>query len=157
MLPFEKKYNIISTISNEFKTQKLTYKYFNTYKREQYSYEEVYKFSKHDIKHLINLFSDSCKTISLYVIQNNDIKHQIFYLSTDQLGNTIKKEKFTEDIEINPPFDIYFQVEIINMPIQFTSNTPRKILRPTFKIKCENTQTTAEGIIKKIYIYTQNL
>ena len=157
MLPFEKQFNIVSTNNNEFKSQKQTYRCFSSFK-EPFSYSNVYEFSKQYINYLTHLFSNSCKTISLYVIQNNDIKHQIFYLTTDELDNTIKKEKFNEDIEILPPFDIYFQVETINIPIQFASNTPKKVLRPTFKIKRDYTPRTYDGTVeKRLYFYTKRI
>ena len=157
MLSFEQQFNIIASHNNEFKSQKQIYKSFRPF-IDEFSYSEVYEFSKQYINQLTNLFSNTCKTISLYVIQNDDIKHQIYYLSTDELGNKIKKEKFTENIEILPPFDIYFQVETINIPIQFTANTPQKVLRPTFKIKREYRPRKYDGTTeKRLYLYSKRI
>ena len=155
-MSFEERFNIINVYKNDYKSQKQIYKYFSTFE-DEFSYSEVYTFFKEYINHLKNLFSNSCKTISLYAIQNN-INHQIFYISTDAVGNTIKKEKFTEDINIIPPFNIYFQIETINIPIQFTTNTPKNVLRPTFKIKREYSPRTFDGSIeKRLYLYTTRI
>ena len=157
MLSFEEQFNSIGTYTNDFKCKKQIYKCFRPF-IDEFSCSEVYYFCKQYINYQTNLLSDSCKTISVYVIQNNGIKHQIFYLSTDVLGNTIKKERFTEDIDIIPPFDIYFQIEIVNIPIQFTANTPKKVLRPTFKIKREYIPRTYDGTSeKRLYLYTKRI
>ena len=157
MLTFNEQFNIIDTRKNEYKSKKQTYKYFNTF-NEPFTCSDVYRFTKQYINHLTSIFSNTCKNISVFTTQNNGIKHQIFYLSTDELDNTIKKEKFTEDIDINPPFDIYIQVETINIPIRFTLNTPRKVLRPTFKIKREYRPRTYDGTVeKRLYFYTKRI
>ena len=103
MLLLEKQFNVLTKINNEFKSKKQVYKSFKPFTTE-FSYSDVYSFTKQYINELINIYSNTCKTISLYVIQNEDnIKHQIYYLSTDELNNKIKKEKFTRDIDIFPP------------------------------------------------------
>ena len=155
-MSFEERFNIINVYENEYKSKKQTYKYFSTFEDEFY-YSEVYSFFKKYINHLKILFSKSCKTISLYATQN-DITHQIFNTSIDAVGNTIKKEKFTNDETIEAPFDIYFQIEIINIPIEFTKNAPKNILRPTFKIKREYSPRTFDGTIeKRLYFYTKRI
>ena len=157
MLTFNEQFNIIDDQKNDYKSQKRTYKSFSTF-REPFTCSEVYEFTKEYINHLTNIISNTCKTISVFTCQNNGIKHQIYYLSTDELDNTMKKEKFTENIDIDSPFDIYIQVETINIPIRFTSNTPKKVLRPTFKIKREYTPRTFDGTIeKRLYFYTKRI
>ena len=157
MLTFNEQFNIIDTQKNEFKSQKHTYKGFSQFK-EPFTCVQLYHYFKKHINHLTNIYSNTCKTISLYAIQNNGIKHKIFYLSTDELDNTIKKEKFTDDITVISPFDIYFQIVTINIPIQFTYNTAKSVLRPTFKIKREYTPTTHDGTTeKRLYFYTKSI
>ena len=158
MLHFEDEYKLVSTVDREFKNQILTYRYKCTFEYDSFSYSYVYKFAKQSLNHLINLFSDSCKTITLYVVEKNEIKHKIYYLATDMIGNTIKKEKFSEDIDILPPLDIFFQVELINIPLQFNSNTLKKILRPTFKLKLERFPRTLNGTVEKeLCFYTERI
>ena len=155
-MSFEERFNIINTHKNDYKSKKQTYKYFSTFE-DEFSYSEVYAFFKEHINYLKTLFTKSCKTISLYAIQK-DITHQIFYVSNDSAGNTIKKEKFTEDINIIPPFNIYFQIETINIPIEFTKNSPKNVLRPTFKIKREYSPRTFNGTKeKRLYFYTKRI
>ena len=157
MLTFNEQFNIIDTHKNEYKSQKQTYKSFRPFKDSR-SCSEVYKFVKQYINHLTNILTNTCKTISVFTCQSNGVRQQIFYLSTDDLSNTIKKEKFTEDILLISPFDIYFQVETINIPLRFTANTPQKILRPTFKIKREYRPRTYDGTVeKRLYFYTKRI
>ena len=157
MITFEEQFNIIDNQKNDYKSQKQTYKYFDTF-NEPFTCSEIYRFTKKFINHLTSIFYNTCKTISVFTTQSDGIKHQIFYLATDELDNTIKKEKFTEDININPPFDIYVQVETINIPIRFTLQTLKKVLRPTFKIKREYRPRTYDGTVeKRLYFYTKRI
>ena len=157
MSTFSQHFNLLDTRNNKYKSKKQTYKYFNTF-NEPYTYSDVYRFTKEYINQLTSIFSNTCKTISVFTTQNDGIKHQIYYLSTDELDNTIKKEKFSDETEITPPFDIYIQVETISIPIRFTLNTPKKVLRPTFKIKREYRPRTYDGTVeKRLYFYTKRI
>ena len=157
MASFNQHFNILDTRDNVYKSKKETYKYFNTF-NEPYNYSDIYRFSKEYINQLTSIYSNTCKTIFIFATQSDGFKHKIFYLSTDELDNTIKKEKFSEDLDIIPPFDIYVQLEIIEIPIRFTLNSPTKVLRPTFKIKREYSPRTHDGSIeKRLYFYTKRI
>ena len=155
-MSFEDYFNIINSHKDEYKSQKQIYKFFKIF-RDEFYYSEVLTHFKEYIFHLQNLFTNSYKSISLYAIQN-DITHQIFFVSRDAANNTIKKEKFTEDISIIPPFEVYFQIETINIPLKFSSNTLKNVLRPTFKVKRENFPRRFDGAIeKRLYLYTTRI
>ena len=141
--------------NNDYKSEKKTYRYFTTFE-EPFNCSEVYSFTKGFINHLISINYNTFKTISVYTTQRDENIRQIYHLSTDFLNNTIKNEKFTEDIEISPPFDIYAQVETFNIPILFTQNTVQEVLRPTFKIEREFWPRTYDGSVeKRLYFSTK--
>ena len=157
MLTFGQQFNIIDTQNNEYKSQKRIYKYFRTF-NEPFTCYEVYDFIKQNINYVINTIFNTCKTINVFAFQLNGVKHQIYYLSTDELGNTVKKEKYKENKDINPPFDIYIQVETINFPLKFTYNTPERALRPVFKFKREYIPRRYDGSTeKRLTFYTKRI
>ena len=150
-------FTVINYHKDEYTSKKQIYKFFRTF-REEYSYSEVLRYNKEYIFHLQNLFTNSYKSINLYVIQNGVNHHQIFFISKDSQNTTIRREKFEEDITIYPPFEVFIQIETINLPIYFSTNTPEKVLRPTFKLKREYQVRTYDGTEeKKLYFYTKTI
>ena len=155
-MSFQERFNITNIYKNDFNSKKQVYKYIYTFEDEFY-YSDVYNFCKKYIQELKHICSNSFTSISLYALQN-EFKHQIFYISFDAAGNTIKKEKFNEDTTIFSPFDIYILVETFNIPLNFSQNTVEKVLRPTFKLKREHRPRTFDGTIeKKLYFYTTSI
>ena len=149
-------FTVINYHKDEYTSKKQIYKFFRIF-RDEFSYSDVLTHFKEYIFHLQNLFTNSYKSISLYAIQNY-VTHQILFVSKDSLNNTIKKEKFAEDISITPPFEVFIQIETINLPIHFSINTPEKVLRPTFKIKREYSPRTYDGTEeKRLYFYTKRI
>ena len=155
-MSFQERFNITNIYKNDYNSKKQIYKYIYTFEDEFY-YSDVYNFCKKYIQHLKHTLNNSFTPISLYALEN-EIKHQIFYISINSAGNTIKKERFTEDITITSPFDIYFLIETFNIPINFSHNTAEKVLRPTFKLKREHSPRTYDGTTeKKLYFYTKSI
>ena len=151
-MSFQERFNITNIYKNRFNSKKQVYKYAHTFKND-FSYSEVYDFFKQYIKNLKN--TNSFTTIYLYVLQNN-FKHQIFSISID--CSTIKKEKFTEDKTIPAPFNVFITIETFNIPLSFSQNTLKKVLRPTFKLKREHRPITFDDTIeKKLYFFTQSI
>ena len=125
MLTFQQQFNIIDTQINEYKSQKRVYKHFNTFE-EPFHCSSVYNFIKHSISHIKDTNFNTCKTINVYAKQANGVIHKIYYLSTDYSGSIINKEKYREDKEIIPPFDIYIQIETTNLPFLSLLFHPKK-------------------------------
>ena len=157
MLTFNEQFNTVDTQIKEYKSQKQTFKCFRTFE-EPFNRSEVYSFIKQYINYQKNIHYNTCKIITAFACQSNGSRHEIYFLSTDELGNEIKKEKYTEDSEVSPPFDIFIQVETINIPIRFTQNTAERVLRPTFKIKNEYSPRTHDGTVRKrLSFYTKRV
>ena len=149
-------FTVINYHKDEYTSKKQIYKFFRIF-TDEFSYSEVLTHFKEYIFHLQNLFTNSYKSISLYAMQNC-VRHQILFVSKDSQNNTIKKEKFEEDITITPPFEVFIQIETINLPIHFSTNTPEKVLRPTFKFKREySPRTYDETEEKRLYFYTKRI
>ena len=119
-MSFEERFNKTNSEKYDYKTKKRFYKYNNTFE-DEFSYSEIYAFFKKYINHLKNSFPNLFKTISLFAHQKNfyqqteytesnfsGLIHKIFYISMDASGNTIKKEKYTENISVVPPFNVFF-------------------------------------------------
>ena len=152
IMSFQEHFNITNIYKNNFNSKKQVYKYFHT-QDDEYTYSEVYDYFKQYIKNL--KITNSFTIIYLYTIQNN-IKHQIF--SKIIYGNTIRKDKFTENKTIPPPFEVFISIETYNVPISFSQNTLKKALRPTFKLKREHRPITFDDTIeKKLYFLTKSI
>ena len=152
-MSFQEHFNITNIYKNNFNSKKQVYKYFHT-QDDEYTYSEVYDYFKRYIKNLINL--NSFKIITLYVIQNN-IKHHIF--SKFYYGNIVKKDKFTEDKMLTPPFDVFISIVSYNIPICNFQNPIKKLLRPTFKFSHYFPPTTSFGgtLKKKLFFYSRTI
>ena len=156
-MSFVNDFNLINCHKDEHTSKKEIYKFRRSYDNE-YSYSDVLRYFKEYIFHLQNLFTNSYKSINLYVIQNGVNHHQILFISKDSQNTTIRREKFEEDITIDPPFDVFIQIETINIPIYLSTNTPEKVLRPTFKLKREYyPRTYDETEEKRLYFYTKTI
>ena len=154
-MSFRDYFTVINHNKEEYTGRKRIYKFFKTFTDDEFSYSDVLTYFKEYIFHLQNLFTNSYKSIILYVIRK-DVYHQILLVSKDTQNNTIKREKFGEDLTINSPFEVFIQVESINIPIQFSTNTPEKVLKPTFKLKEECYPRIFEQIEeKRLYFYTK--
>ena len=155
-MSFQERFSINNIYKNEFNSKKHVYKYKYTFEEDFY-YSDVYKFCKKDIKYIKNINHNCFTSISLYALQN-EFKHQILSISIDSNGNTVSKEKFTEDSTIFSPFDIYILLETLNINLSIHRNTAENILRPTFKIKREYRPRTYDGTTeKKLYFYTKTI
>ena len=155
-MSFQERFNITNVYKNDYNCKKQVYKYINTFE-DEFNYSDVYNFCKKYINYLKISFINSFTSITLYTLQN-ETKHQIYSISLDSVGNTIKKEKFTEDITIYPPFDIYFLIETLNILFYFSQNTVEKALRPTFKLKrAYSPRTYDDSTIKNLYFYTKSI
>ena len=169
-MSFEQRFTKSISYKDDYKTKKRIYKYNNDFE-DEFSYSEIYAFFKKYINHLKNSYPNLFKTIILYARQRNfnqqteytysnasGLIHKIFYISMDASGNTIKKEKYTENIDVVPPFEIIFEIETIDIPIQFTQNNLKNVLRPTFKVKREYSPRTFDGSVeKRLYFYTTSI
>ena len=131
-----------NAINDFFSTESILFKHRNTFDDEFYL-SEVYQFCKKDIKYLKNFYKD-LSTFSNYslFLSYSEEKQQIFHISVDYSGTTLKKEKYFEheDITLPKPFDICISVDLYRFPINlFPQNTLEKVLRPTFEFNSEQT------------------
>ena len=157
-MSFEDYFNVINFAKEEYTSQKIIYKFFKSYENDYYSYSDILSYNKEYVFNLQNLFENSYKSITLYVIQNGVNYHKIFFVSKDSQNSTIRKEKFEEDLKIDPPFDVFIRIERINAPIYLSPNTADKILKPTFRLKKEYRQLTYDETEKKVlYFYTKTI
>ena len=65
MFTFNQQFELVDTQNNDYKSKKQTYKYFNTF-NEPFTCSDVYRFTKQYINHLTSIFSNTCKTISVF-------------------------------------------------------------------------------------------
>ena len=142
-----------NTINDNFETENILFKYKNTFYDEFY-HSNVYYFCKKDIKYLKNFYKEFA-TFSNYAlfVSHNEEKQQIFHISVDSTGNTLKKEKYftDEDITIHSPFDIYISIDLYKLPLILPpQNTIEKVLRPTFELYSEERRETNTTQIKSI-------
>ena len=161
-MSFLNDFNLINSNKDDHTSKKEIYKYRSIYDNDdnddiEYYYSDILSRFKKYIFHLQNLFTNSYKSINLYVIQNDVNHHQILFVSKDSQNTTIRREKFEEDLTIDKPFEVFIQIETINVPIYLTTNTPEIVLRPTFKLKSQHYQRTYEIEERILYFYTKTI
>ena len=157
-MSFDHCFNVINHVKDECTSKKIIYKFYKTYDDDYYTYCNILRYHKSYIFNLQNLYENSYKAITLYAIQNGVNHKKIYFVSKDSQNSTIRKEKFVEDLIIEPPFDVFIKIEIINVPIYLSSNTVEKILTPTFRLKKEQRERTYDDTEKKVlHFYTKTI